>query len=55
MSSGDDEPILEGTLALIKPDAFHRADEIIKRIKDEGMCGPWNRVSTPRREKDATP
>ena len=28
---------LEGTLALIKPDAVHRAKEILQRIHDEGF------------------
>ena len=37
-SSDDSETeTLEGTLALIKPDAVHKTKEIIQRISDEGF------------------
>ena len=37
--SGDDGDgeTLEGTLALIKPDAVHKSKDILKRIHEEGF------------------
>ena len=36
-SDESDGDTLEGTLALIKPDAIHKAKEILQRISDEGF------------------
>ena len=36
-SEDSDGDTLEGTLALIKPDAVHKAKEILQRIQDEGF------------------
>jgi len=36
-SENSDDDTLEGTLALIKPDAVHKAKEILQRIHDEGF------------------
>ena len=36
-SDESDGETLEGTLALIKPDAVHKAKEILQRIIDEGF------------------
>jgi nucleoside diphosphate kinase len=33
----DDDDTLEGTLALIKPDAAHKEDQILERIVDQGF------------------
>ena len=36
-SEDSDGDTLEGTLALIKPDAVHKTKEILQRIADEGF------------------
>ena len=36
-SDESDGDTLEGTLALIKPDAVHKTKEILQRISDEGF------------------
>ncbi len=36
-SDESDGETLEGTLALIKPDAVHKAKDILQRIADEGF------------------
>ena len=36
-SEDSDGDTLEGTLSLIKPDAVHKAKEILQRIQDEGF------------------
>ena len=36
-SDDGDGETLEGTLALIKPDAVHKSKDILKRINEEGI------------------